>query len=106
VPSPFDAPLQPEGGKLNGAGVNALLDIVVDHNVLTFSGVDKIGSSAIEADGGYGVDDLAVDVNHNSITGFNYGLAFYQCTSECSTGVFTAISAVSNDLLDNTVGIS
>jgi VCBS repeat-containing protein len=105
VPSPYDVPTRSEGMNLNGMGLDAVLDVEVANNILTFSGADKTSSYAIEADGGYGVNDLAVDVHGNSVTGFDYGLMFNQCTSGCSTGDFTSISAVSNDLLDNTVGI-
>jgi VCBS repeat-containing protein len=105
IPSPYDDPARPEGLILNGMRPDALLEVEVANNILTFSGTDKTSSYAIEADGGYGLNDLAVDVHSNSITGFEFGLIFYQCTSGCSTGDFTSISAMSNNLLDNTVGI-
>lgn len=105
VPAPYEPQAKPEGKNLNSIGALAVLDVEVANNVLTFSGADKIGSSAIEADGGYGANDLSVNVHHNSVTGFDYGLTFYQCESSCKTGAFTGISAVSNDLLDNTKAI-
>lgn len=105
VPSPYEPQAKPESKNLNGIGALAVLDVEVANNVLTFSGADKTGSSAIEADGGYGANDLSVNVHHNSVTGFDYGLTFYQCATDCKTGLFTGISAVSNDLLDNTKGI-
>lgn len=105
VPAPYEPQAKPEGKNLNSIGALAVLDVEVANNVLTFSGADKTGSSAIEADGGYGANDLSVNVHHNSVTGFDYGLTFYQCESSCLAGAFTGISVVSNDLLDNTKGI-
>ncbi|MEN6408366.1 MAG: hypothetical protein ABFD44_01475, partial [Anaerolineaceae bacterium] len=48
---------------------------------------------------------LAVDVHHNTVSGFAYGVMFYQNESGYFPGVFEGISAVSNDLTGNTVGI-
>jgi VCBS repeat-containing protein len=106
VPSPFDLPAALAGGSVDAIRVEAVLDVEITGNTITFTGIDKTGSVGIEADAGYGIDDLVLDVNHNTVTGFNYGLAFNQCTSDCSTGVYTGIAAVSNNLLYNTFGIS
>jgi VCBS repeat-containing protein len=99
VTSPFAAP-----GKLAGAkGVQATLDVEVTNNSVTFGGLDRTGSVGIEADAGYGVDDLNVDIHHNRVSYFDYGLLFYQGLD--SSGVFTGLSAASNDLNENWVGI-
>ena len=111
VPSPFDAPASTQVSSQlapNGAGINSAVlvsPVEVAHNTLTFSGTDKTATYGIEADAGYENNDLAVDVHHNMVNGFEYGLTFYQCTASCGLGAFERISSVSNNLTDNTVGI-
>ena len=100
VPSPY----QPQR-KLDLRKPDSLLTVEVAGNMLSFVGADLTGSVAIEADGGYGEDNLSVNVHHNVVTGFDYGVIFYQCDGDCDPGVFDAISVVSNDLFDNTLGI-
>ena len=107
VPSPFDSPVSTQLAS-NGTGINAAVlvsPVEVAHNTLTFSGTDKTATYGIEADAGYENNDLAVDVHHNTVNGFEYGLAFSQCAADCGLGVFESISAVSNNLTDNTFGI-
>jgi len=104
VPAPFDSPVS---GKATAAVSAAapVNPVEIAHNTLTFEGTDHSSTYAIEADAGYEAYDLAVDVHHNTVSGFEYGLVFYQCTEACGLGVFESISAVSNDLTDNVVGI-
>ncbi len=104
VPAPFDAPVR---GKSVAAASSAapVIPVEIAHNTLTFEGADQSSTYAIEADAGYGDSDLAVNVHHNTVKNFEYGLVFYQCTEDCGLGVFESISAVSNDLIDNVVGI-
>ncbi|HNT55770.1 MAG TPA: hypothetical protein PKG95_13715, partial [Anaerolineaceae bacterium] len=108
IPSPFDPQARPDN-QLTGNGTNALLGVEVANNVVTFNGTDKTGTTAIEADAAYGPNDLALNVHDNIVTGFEYGLVFYQCdpatSTTCDTGVFTAISANHNDLVGNAMGI-
>lgn len=111
VPSPFDAPVSTQANTQlapNGAGINVavlVIPVEISHNTINFSGTDKTATYGIEADAGYENNDLDVDIHHNTVNGFEYGLTFYQCTAECGLGAFESISAVSNNLTDNTVGI-
>ena len=104
VPSPIDSPVSKKATAAvsSAAPVNA---VEIAHNTLTFEGTDHSSTYAIEADAGYGANDLAVDMHHNTIQNFEYGLVFFQCTEDCGMGVFESISAVSNNLTDNEIGI-
>ncbi len=108
VPSPYDAPTAPAGIS-TPSGIDepasALSPVEIANNTLTFSGADNTATYGIEADAGFDLNDLAVNIHHNSITGFDNGLVFYQCDQNCSSSVFDSITVVSNDLLDNTIAI-
>jgi hypothetical protein len=103
-PSPFgeESVEAPRTGVLSLAGTAAVLVIDISGNSVIFGGPDNLYTVGIEADAGYGPDDLAVTANNNTVTGFDYGMGFWQCTSACDTGVFTSIAAHQNDLSGNT----
>lgn len=103
IPSPYDAMIDTGKADLSIAAIPTPIEI--SGNQLVFSGADETATYGIEADAGYDASDLAVDIHHNAVSGFENGLVFYQCDADCGTGTFTGISAVSNDLTDNTVGI-
>ncbi|MBN1922207.1 MAG: hypothetical protein JW892_13245 [Anaerolineae bacterium] len=105
VPSPYEPVAEGTGVSPLGAGINADLDVNVSNNTLVFTGTDNTSTYGIEADAGYGVDNIAIEVNNNSVSGFEYGIVFYQCESDCDTGVFTAASATDNGLDNNTVAL-
>lgn len=105
VPSPYSETPGEFASALAVDPVTAVNEVEITGNTLTFSGTDKTATYGIEADGGYGANDLSVNIHHNSVNGFDNGLVLYQCGTDCGAGVFTAISAVSNNLTDNTVGI-
>lgn len=106
VPSPYGAEDQAqaaEAGALTPAAAAATLDLDVSNNEVVFSGSDKTDTYGIEADAGYGLNDIAIQVNNNIVSGFDYGVVFYQGTD--STGVFTAASATGNGLHGNTYAV-
>ncbi len=108
VPSPYGAEDQAGIGAASAmapAAVAATLNLDVSNNQVVFSGANNTATSGIEADAGYGPDDVAIQVNNNIVSGFEYGVVFYQCESSCDTGVFTAASATGNGLNANTVAI-
>ncbi len=92
----------PTGGVLGLAGAAALLEIDISGNTVLFGGPDNTNTAGIEADAGYGADDLAVTANGNMVSGFDYGIVFYQCETDCDTGVFTSLTANQNNLAGNT----
>lgn len=105
VPSPFgaedllaatgDAPKAP----------NSTLTVNISDNTVTFVGGDNTSTFGIEADSGYGPDDLVVTANNNVVTGFEVGIEFYKCQSGCSAGTFISVTAKDNCLYNNTYGM-
>lgn len=110
VPSPFDVVEPRTQGSEGLPGLAeplamSVLSVEVSGNEVTFSGGDNTSTYGIEADAGYGPDDLAFTANDNVVTGFEVGIELYACESECDTGVFTSIEAHQNDLDGNTIGM-
>jgi hypothetical protein len=109
-PSPFGEVGASTGGtqtlqSVRGASsIASTLVVDVSNNNVTFSGADNTSTVGIEADAGYGANDIAFTANSNTVTGFETGIAVTQCTSGCGTGVFTSVSAHSNNLAGNTTG--
>ncbi len=108
-PIPFNIPANTAIKTPLGSGIHATLAVEIKDNTLSFSGTDNTGSVAIEADAGYGSNDLGVNIHHNLATGFDYGAYLFQCDpatyTDCTTSVFTDISVVSNNLVDNNTGL-
>lgn len=103
-PSPF---VDIEGGgaqavALERAATATTLTVDVSGNDVSFSGPDNTDTFGIEADAGWGPDDVAVTANYNTVTGFDVGFEWYQCQSGCDTGVFTSITANYNYMSGNT----
>jgi hypothetical protein len=103
VPSPF---MESGGGGAQGVSgpqrsTTATLAVDVSYNDVSFSGGDNTDTYGIEADAGWGPNDMAVTANHNTVTGFDVGFEFYQCQSSCDTGVFTSITANYNAMSGN-----
>lgn len=101
VPSPYGAEDGVAGGAAHGQplAAAATLSVDVSNNEVIFSGADNTDSVGIEADAGYGPNDIAIQVNNNAVSGFDYGIVFYQCepsATTCDSGVFTAASAQGN----------
>lgn len=106
VPSPFGAGDSQGGSGSRGLHApEALLNVSISGNVVSFSGGDNTGTYGIEADAGYGLDDLNVVASNNVVTGFGVGIGWYECTSGCSTGEFTSIVATDNCIAGNTIGM-
>jgi hypothetical protein len=82
------------------------LNITASDNEVQFSGADKTATYGIEADAGYGANNLAFTANGNEVSGFEVGIEIYQCSGgSCGSGVFTAVTANRNRLTGNTFGI-
>ena len=82
------------------------LDVDITGNTVTFQGPDNTGTYGIEADAGYGPDDLDVTITYNEVCGFEAGIEIYKCLSECDTGVFTNVVANYNYIgCGNTYGM-
>lgn len=106
VPSPFDPG---DSGVLSESGRASMaagtLAVQMSGNTLNFSGGDNTDTYGIEADAGYGPDDLDISITDNSVSGFGTGIGIYNCTSGCDTGVFTEVDIHQNSISGNTMGI-
>ncbi|MFO7915783.1 MAG: T9SS type A sorting domain-containing protein [Candidatus Krumholzibacteriales bacterium] len=93
VPAPFGDEELAAGPEGMLKAPLATLDVDVIGNTVTFQGPDNSGTYGIEADAGYGPDDLDVTINYNTVCGFEAGIEIWKCTSGCDTGVFTSVVA-------------
>jgi len=105
VPSPFGVEEMAEASSAGPEAINSTLVVNVSDNTVTFSGGDNTSTFGIEADGGYGPNDIAFTANNNLVTGFEVGIEFYQCQSSCSTGIVTSASAFDNSVAGNDIGM-
>jgi len=116
VPQPFDGTALLDGGGPDGVPGNpdtgrsafspdVVLDVDVSNNVVVYTGDDNATTFGIETDAGYGPDDLDVTVDDNFVSGFEYGIVWYHCTSGCLAGVYVGMSATGNCLAGNDVGM-
>lgn len=102
VPAPYGEESKAEGGVLENG---AMLNVTIADNYLRLDGDDNTATYGIEADAGYGPDDLALTVQNNIVSGFDVGIELWQCESDCDTGTFTSILAENNSLVGNTYGL-
>ncbi len=104
VASPFDVP-GVLSAKSSGSAKMATLGVIIDGNTVAFSGMDNTATTGIEADAGYGPDDLNLVVTNNTVTGFEAGVGVFACQSSCDTGVFTSVAVNDNSFSGNTYGL-
>lgn len=104
-PRAVPQPVLEDGLDRQGLARRAVLNVLVDGNDVQFTGPDNTGTFGIEADAGYGPDDLAVTITNNTVNGFEVGVDIWECQSGCDTGVFTSVDVNQNDLSDNTFGL-
>lgn len=108
VPAGFDAPAMTVDNTIMESLPTA--DIEVSDNTVKYPDIfNYLGSVGIEADAGYGSYNLALNLHDNMITGFENGLVLNQCDNfqqTCSGGVFTNISMIRNNLVNNQTGIT
>lgn len=107
VPSPFDFT---EGGG-TASRKAGLLTNTIDGNVISFSGVDYLGTVGIESDAGYydfladGPETQILTITNNTVTGFEVAVALFECTSGCSGSDFGSIDVHYNDFTGNDYGL-
>lgn len=106
VPAPF---VETDGGVLSVQGrasqAASTLVVQITGNTLSFSGSDNTETYGIEADAGYGPDNLDVSITGNTVSGYGTGIGVYNCISSCSTGVFTEVDIHQNSISGNTMGV-
>ena len=77
----------------------ASLLIEIKGNDLTFEGEDNTDTYGIEADSGYGPENLSVLIEENVIDGFDYAITVYKGDEE--EGVFIDVTALHNCVYDS-----
>ncbi|MDY6874335.1 MAG: hypothetical protein SVR81_10305, partial [Chloroflexota bacterium] len=70
------------------------LKVEIKDNEITFIGDENTDTFGIEADSGYGPENLSVLMSGNIIDSFDYGISIYKGTSD--PGVFTDVTAIDN----------
>jgi len=85
--------------------------VVVEGNTLQTVGPDVIDTYGIEADMGYvdyagdGPETMDLSILDNTITGFDYAVALFECTTGCTGSVFTSLAVNQNDFEGSTNGL-
>lgn len=99
---------------LMDVSLNALQILKIDNNIVLYTGdLPNTNTYGIEADAGFDVNDLSVEIHHNRIgdvgQGFDKGIALYQCETGvdegCDTGLFSYLRVWSNNILGNNTGL-
>ncbi len=105
VPAPFGEadPLRPTPSGVES--VLSTLTVGIFSNTLSFSGTVHTATHGIEADAGFGDDNLAFTATHNIVQGFEAGIEFLQCEESCGSGIFTVAFATRNCLIENDYGM-
>lgn len=86
-------------GRANQMDRQAALKVEIKDNELTFVGEDNSDTYGIEADAGYGPENLSVLIEGNIVDSFDYGIVVYKGTED--GGVFTDVTAIYNCLYNN-----
>lgn len=92
VPSGIDVP----EAQVDQTSRLAALQVEILDNDLTFLGEDNSDTYGIEADAGYGSEDLSILIEGNIIDSFDYGIVVYQ--DSIDEGAFTDVMANYNCL--------
>ncbi len=102
-PSPLEEVGLEAGLAASGPRAVATVTVNVTSNGLSGGG-DSASSVGLEADAGYGPDDLAIAVTGNTIAGWGNGIVLHRCVGEHCTGTtFAAIDISKNSIAGNTV---
>ena len=112
VPAPYDSTYitgATSTNGLDGAELTAALSVEVAGNTISFSGADNTNTAGITSEAGIGANQLDLNVHDNTVSGFEDGVEFHQCEptlEACSTGLFSLIRAVGNNLSSNVNGLT
>jgi parallel beta-helix repeat protein len=95
-PSPFEERAAPPAGGFSAAPMGAgVMTVVVSGNTLTGDG--SASSVGLEADAGWGPQDVSFTASGNTISNWGTGVTVAQCTSSCSGAVFTSVDVGPNN---------
>jgi hypothetical protein len=80
--------------------------IFAENNQVLFNGTDNTGTIGIDAEAGHGVKDVNVNINANTVRGFDFGITLLQCGgTTCTDSVFTHLQALCNLISENNKGM-
>ncbi len=100
VPSPFD----PQDVAARGGAADTIA-VVVTGNTVTFTTGSNANSFGIEADAGFGVDNLDLTITENDVTGFGVGVEIFECQTGCQPTTFSSLLVAQNNLDGNDIAI-
>jgi hypothetical protein len=79
--------------------------IFAENNQVIFNGTDNAGTIGIDAEDGHGTKNVSVNINANTVQGFDFGITLLQCSTNCQPGVFTHLQALCNRISGNNKGM-
>jgi hypothetical protein len=113
VPSPIgeaeDTPTPSEARANGTVDTKSTLNVEISNNKVQFVGTDYTNTFGIRSNAGYGESDIDLNVHHNQVNGFDYGVYLHSCEADwmgCEySGVFVGLDVNYNCLADNSYGI-
>lgn len=108
VPSPSVVNTLDEKSRLPNEGVKTEGENIIfaENNQVLFNGTDNTGTIGIDAEAGHGVKDVNVNINANTVRGFDFGITLLQCGgTTCTDSVFTHLQALCNLISENNKGM-
>jgi hypothetical protein len=95
-PSPFEEAAAPPAGGFSAAPMGAgVMTVVVSGNTLTGDG--SASSVGLEADAGWGPENVSFTASGNTISNWGTGVVVAQCADGCSGAVFTSVDVGPNN---------
>lgn len=104
VPSPFGVEDISANIKNRVNGIESTDNVILNGNNITLTGGNNLYTYGIEADAGYGPNNISILATGNSISGFYVGIGVYRCESGCDVGTFSGINFNYNNILNNSIG--
>lgn len=95
-PSPYE-----EEAMVAAAEAAPLGTVTVNVIDNTITGSCTLSSIGLEADAGYGPDNIAFTATGNTITNWGYGVYVSQCTTGCTSSTFASAAVNSNYIANN-----
>lgn len=104
VPSPFGIEDISVKNINRIGGIESTDNVVLNGNNVTLTGGNNLYTYGIEADAGYGPNNISILATGNSVSGFDVGVGVYRCESGCDAGTFSNINFNYNNILNNSIG--
>ena len=113
VPSPLgESESIPAQGEVRASGADdtgLTLNVEISNNKVQFVGADYTNTYGIRSNAGYGDSNIDLNVHHNQVNGFDYGIYLHSCEADwmgCEyDGEFVGLDVNYNCLANNGYGI-